>query len=201
VSGSAAEAKRHVRRELRERLARITPREREAWSAAACARVVESAPYRRARTIMGYLPLHDECDVTPVLRAALDAGRRLCLPRAAWDDRSLVPAGVESLEAGAFVTGRHGIFEPGPGSPELAAAEVDLVLVPGLGFDEGCWRIGRGAGFYDRFLARLRRDCAQWAAAFEAQIVPGTDGLPRDAWDRPIDAVATESRLIVRGRG
>jgi 5-formyltetrahydrofolate cyclo-ligase len=80
----------------------------------------------------------------------------------------------------------------------VSAAEVRhpvVVVVPGVGFDARGVRLGRGAGFYDRALADLRRAGLVYAVgvAFECQIVPA---LPAEAWDERVDWVVTEQRVI-----
>lgn len=195
-------AKQTLRTVLRARLEAIDPARRAAWSDAACERVIASGAFQSAATLVGYLPMEDECDVRPVLREALAQGKRVAVPRVEWEDGSLTPCVVEDLEAGV-VSGRHGVREPAPDAQPLALQEIGLLLIPGLGFDERCFRMGRGAGFYDRFLARLgeaqRPRAPALAAAFEAQVL--AEPLPRDEWDEPLDAIATESRMIVREAG
>jgi 5-formyltetrahydrofolate cyclo-ligase len=96
------------------------------------------------------------------------------------------------------------------GAPEFPIRRLDLVLVPGLAFDPAGNRLGRGAGFYDRFLAELRRaedaggegasgGCGRavvCGVCFESQVVPA---VPAESWDVPVKAIATEGRLIVLG--
>lgn len=97
---------------------------------------------------------------------------------------------LANLTSGAF-----GIWEPLPAPSRLVAPDAfDLVLVPGLAFDLDGGRLGRGAGFYDRFLAALPTQTRLIGVALDEQIVKKT---PRDAFDLPVDALATPSRLAV----
>ncbi|MBQ2851752.1 MAG: 5-formyltetrahydrofolate cyclo-ligase [Thermoguttaceae bacterium] len=97
---------------------------------------------------------------------------------------------LSDLTSGAF-----GIWEPLPNpSRLLAPAAFDLVLVPGLAFDLDGGRLGRGAGFYDRFLATLPPKTRLVGVALDEQLVEKT---PRDAFDLPVDALATPTRLTV----
>ncbi|MCA9774770.1 MAG: 5-formyltetrahydrofolate cyclo-ligase, partial [Myxococcales bacterium] len=90
---------------------------------------------------------------------------------------------------------RHGILEPDGGRPEAPVSAMDLIVVPGLGFDPEGGRLGWGAGYYDRVLARRGARAVTIGLAYESQILPA---LPRDAHDVAMDVVATEARWMER---
>ncbi len=73
---------------------------------------------------------------------------------------------------------------------------IDVVLVPGVAFDRAGYRIGYGRGFYDRFLLKTRPDAALVSAAFFLQLV---DGVPRGAFDLPVDTIVTERETVHTG--
>ena len=83
------------------------------------------------------------------------------------------------------------------GTECLAPRELDFVLVPGLGFGEHGERIGRGAGFYDRFLASLPPTTVTCGYAFEQQVI---GGIPMTPHDTPIQLLVTDHRLRRFGR-
>jgi 5-formyltetrahydrofolate cyclo-ligase len=92
----------------------------------------------------------------------------------------------------------HGIPEPLAEAPRLAAAELDLVVLPLLGFTRAGHRLGQGGGWYDRSLAFLRQQPRPArpllvGAAFALQEVPE---FAHEPWDVPLDYVATERELI-----
>lgn len=98
---------------------------------------------------------------------------------------------------------RYGIGEPIRRHRRLHhARQLDLILLPLVGFDARCNRIGMGAGFYDRSLAFLRRRCC-WhrprliGLAHECQRLPSIEPRP---WDIRLDAVVTEARVYRRPR-
>ncbi len=95
-----------------------------------------------------------------------------------------------------LVPGKHGIDQPAPDCPDLPTEQIDVILVPGIAFDSTCARLGRGAGFYDRFLADPRVRAAKIGVAFDEQIV---DAVPMDRWDVRLDAVVTPTRVFERG--
>ncbi|MBQ8285168.1 MAG: 5-formyltetrahydrofolate cyclo-ligase [Thermoguttaceae bacterium] len=136
-----------------------------------------------------YLDAADATSLTNATSPTDAAGRE-----DAFDDRdAFSPERVfrlTSLTSGAF-----GIWEPVPDASRLVAPDAfDVVLVPGLAFDLDGGRLGRGAGFYDRFLATLPPKTRLVGVALDEQIV---DKAPRDAFDLPVDALATPSRLVV----
>ena len=191
MAESALQAKRRLRLEVRERLAAVSPDQAASWSLSVCDRIAAREEFRSAKTVMLYIA-SGEADVYPLLERARAAGKRACLPRVDWNLR--VMAAVEAPpDRSGLVPGRHGILEPGSGSPVVPIPDLDLIVAPGLAFDDKGWRLGRGAGFYDRFLGHPALTASSIGAGFEVQMVPG---LPRDAWDVALHAVATERRWI-----
>lgn len=211
-------AKRELRDRMRRNLRAVSASDRAAWSRDACGHLAASEWFRSARLVMVYLSMeraHEEGQVAEVdcshlikLRHGLlkrgmgGAGGSwgVVAPRVDWDGGTMTPALVEP--GAGFVVRQFGIPEPGDDAPAVDAREIDLIVVPGLAFDEAGGRLGRGAGYYDRFLEGLEdveRPGGDRPRAvglgFEAQIVAS---VPREPHDRLLDAVVTEagSRLV-----
>jgi 5-formyltetrahydrofolate cyclo-ligase len=150
--------------------------------------------WKDARTILAFLPLPApaaEPDLCPLLIQALAEGRRICLPRIEWNRGKMQPARIDSLAD--LETTRHGVRQPGPEAIPVPLDDIDLILVPGLAFDLNGNRLGRGAGFYDRFLGQRKSGPPACGVCFEAQIV---DRIPTEPWDVPMNALATERRFV-----
>ncbi len=90
-----------------------------------------------------------------------------------------------------------GIPEPRPDLPEVPPAAVDWALVPGLAFDERGFRLGRGAGYYDRLIPTFRRDAICWAVCLTCQLI---DRVPVEPHDVPLNGVSTPSRDVQGAR-
>lgn len=168
------QSKRAMRRELRATLAVLPPQIVRTQSGAICDKLVKSAYVACARCVMLYAPMRTEVDVGPVIRQCLDAGLRVCLPRTGWESGAMEPALVTDWPAGMVET-RHGLVQPSESATPVDLESIDLVVVPGLGFDRHGARLGRGGGFYDRFLARRELTALRVGVAFDVQIV---DSIP-----------------------
>ena len=148
-------------------------------------RLLASDVYCQAKTVFCYVSFRREVDTLPLLRQILLDGKTLAVPLI------LGPGRMEArriLSVDALIPGSFGILEPGKDTTVLSPAELDLILVPGLAFDAARYRLGRGAGYYDRYL----RECpgATVALAYALQMV---ENLPREAHDFQLDQVLTEA--------
>lgn len=88
---------------------------------------------------------------------------------------------------------QFGIGEP-TGEEWLQLDKIDMIVVPGVAFDRTCNRMGRGRGFYDRLLSTTP-NAMKVGVGFDFQLL---ESIPVDPHDQPMDAVVTESELIIR---
>ena len=152
---------------------------------------------RRYPAIAAYMPFRSEVDVRPLIRRCWEYGIQVAVPRPVLKTRQLVWHLIDNEND--LETGAYGILEPNPEQPEWDHPEqFDLIIVPGLAFDQRLRRLGYGGGYYDRLLAQLPEDSGRpltVAVAFEFQIVPE---VPTEAHDIPLDAIVTEQRVLPR---
>lgn len=187
--------KRALRRAMVARILDLPSAARVAQESALIQRFPALPGYRAAGTVLLYATAFPEELVTdPLLEHALSAGKRLVLPRVERVRGELTLHGIEDPRAD-LVPGTRGIPEPRASAPLVEPAEVDWVLVPGLVFDTRCYRLGRGAGHYDRLLPTLRPEVPCWALAYDCQ---WTDVLPVEPHDVPLDGVVSPARRVAR---
>ena len=132
---------------------------------------------------MAYYSLPDEVNTHSLIDDLVSEGKTVLLPKV---------MGVDTMELRRY-TGRddlqegvYHILEP-VGKPFTDYAAIDLILVPGLAFDAAGHRLGRGRGYYDRFLhSRVGFYCVKIGICFDFQKV---DEVPVDAFDIPVDKV------------
>jgi 5-formyltetrahydrofolate cyclo-ligase len=182
--------KKELRQKLRQMLAAIAPDELHRRSIQACARLAETREYTRAEIIMVFLSLPHEADTTPLVLQAWRNRKRVLAPKVSWEQRRMLPVEIRSLSDDVSES-PLGIREPGQGVP-IPVSEIDLVVVPGLGYDPQGNRLGRGRGFYDRFLSHPDWHGVACGFALETQIV---DHVPTEEQDRPVNLLITESAV------
>ena len=184
------QSKSTIRKHLREVLGAMSEADRHARSLAACSFVTASPEFDAARCIMLYLSTATEVDTAPLALRAWQEGKTVVVPKVSWDQRRMLPIEISSLTTGLTTTG-PGVREPIAGNP-MPIDFVDLVIVPGLGFTETGYRIGRGMGFYDRFLAQPQFVGLSCGLAFTEQLI---EDLPILDHDMPLSMLATDKGL------
>lgn len=182
--------KKELRQRLRALLAAITPEQRHARSMKACRSLVEQPEYQRAEAILVFLSLPSEVDTTQLVLQAWEDRKRVLAPRVSWDQRRMIPVEIRSLDQDVVQT-VTGPPEPIQGVP-FPTDYIDLVIVPGLGYDLLGNRLGRGRGFYDRFLAQPELQATSCGLAFEDQVVPT---LPVGPNDMQVGMLVTDQKV------
>ena len=144
--------------------------------------------------VLFYLADGGEPDLDPLLEAWIASGRAAA-PRCDWEAGTFEP--VRVVSAADLEVRRFGVREPRAGEV-VGVDELAAALVPGVAFDPGGRRLGRGGGFYDRFLAGLPAGARRVGVCFARQVV---ERVPAAAHDERVGAVVTEDRVISVDRG
>ncbi len=129
------------------------------------------------------MSLPEEVDTRGMIRRSLRLGKRVLVPR--LTNRRLQPVKIRDVQKD-LAPGRYGILEPKKHLKPVSLRTVDLVVVPGVAFDRRCNRLGRGGGYYDRFLKRIKRGIPFIGLAFQLQTVPS---LPKSSRDVPVSTL------------
>lgn len=159
------------------------------------ARLLFASPrWRASHAVMAYCSFPDEVETRPILERALSEGKRLFLPRRIPREKRFEAVEARDLQRDLAPTSFRGLVEPLPALPSEPASSspatsIDLIILPGIAFDREGYRLGFGAGMYDKFLA-VRPAPWRLAIAYSVQIV---DHLPRDPHDIPVQAILTEN--------
>ncbi len=172
--------KSEIRKAIRAEKKRIGKDELLKMSLPVTDQIEANEKYSNANIVMLYHPLWDEVDVRPLFDRALVAGKRVILPTVKGDD--IIP--VEITTETEWVVGDFDILEP---VAEPYGGSIDLVVVPGVAFDNNKNRLGRGKGYYDRFLVK-HPNTYRLGICFKFQIV---QEVPTESFDFPMDEIIT----------
>ena len=182
------EEKRRVRCELKETAALFPVSYVSEASRAVCEKVLQSSEFRKAAVIFGFLSFRNEISVDTVLEEALRLGKTVTVP---WivSRSEMQAARLESLQD--LPLDHYGIRTAPEPVRFVNPESIDLILVPGAGFSLTGFRMGRGGGFYDRFLVKTY--------GFRLGITCDSllrDEIPVEEYDQRIDALVTETKFI-----
>lgn len=150
--------------------------------------MIELDEYIASSKVLSYLQIGNEVVTAEFAAHALSCGKALYLPRVRRDTRELEVVRVHNLCDDLHV-GTYGILEPVEAlarASDLEIGEIDFAIIPGVAFDTDGYRLGRGGGYFDRFLPRLSHRCMTVGVCFEEQLV---ERVPRDPWDVPVKRV------------
>lgn len=127
--------------------------------------------YVKAKIVLFYLSIDGEVDTLRMIKEALKQGKKVAVPVIRHEGREIIPSLLKCMET-ELATGPYGIRHPKDECVRPIPLEsIDLVVLPGLAFDEAGNRLGRGMGYYDRFLNRLPKHVPTIGLAFDFQII------------------------------
>jgi 5-formyltetrahydrofolate cyclo-ligase len=171
--------KQRLRDQIRQELAAVTPTEREQHSRRIRKRI--EAELDRAKVVAAFASTKFEPDLDPLWSEAFFSKCLLLFPRVEGQELALCP--ISSLQQ--LQTGKFGIREPSTPPTDL---RPDAILVPGLAFSPTGYRLGRGAGYYDRLLQRLTESTHKLGICFPFQLL---NAVPFEPHDQRVDQVVS----------
>lgn len=185
---SFASSKKKLRKQIQAERDALVPAERKKRSKIIAGKFFLTENYRNSKSLLLYYPFRSEIDTTIIIKRALGDGKKVILPRVGPGGLELFFIGDLSIQ---LEKGSYGIMEPVPGSCITAKlTDIDLIVVPGVGFDKNLNRLGYGGGFYDRLLQKITTEVKKISLCFEMQI---SEKIPVSEHDIKVDLLITES--------
>ena len=163
--------KRELRSALLRKLREHREDERKKKSSRVARKLFLLKEYAKAKTVLFYLSFDGEVETAGMITHAIKQGKRVAVPAIQTDRRALIPSLIKDIEE-ETARGPHGTRHPKDAYIRpIEPHALDLVVVPGLAFDEAGNRLGRGMGYYDRFLSTLPERVPTIGLAFNFQIL------------------------------
>ncbi|MXX98758.1 MAG: 5-formyltetrahydrofolate cyclo-ligase [Gammaproteobacteria bacterium] len=169
-----------------------------------CERFIALPEYQNAKTAMWYIDCRSETRTKKHLQQEIQKqDKKIIVPYCTVDEKGDNKLGLWHLKSfDELIVGKWNILEPprelwGNPDKEVEPEELDLVMVPGVGFDRSGGRMGNGQGYYDRLLEKARKDCPLIAICYESQLFDEILVGPHDVF---MDKVITEE-AVYEGKG
>jgi 5-formyltetrahydrofolate cyclo-ligase len=166
-----------------------------------CAQAAEQLQHRclplisSARTVAGYFAINGEMPVDELLKTCRRSGQVTLAPAIDGNRLAFIPFDDDT----PMVVGQLGIHQPDvPRVHWLTPAMIDAVLVPLVGFDENCNRLGMGGGYYDQSFALRRESPAPPLLIGVAHAIQQVDSVFHEWWDVPLDYLVTDQAIFTR---
>ncbi len=177
----------------------LSPDERTAAETAIRNKLFSLPIWENAPLVCGYMPTRGEIDLLPIWKRAVSLGKNYALPVTVTGVREgqMIFRRLSGYTPHELTSARFGLSEPAPNCPTLPPRDLEgaLILVPGLAFDDGGYRIGYGGGYYDRFLSSLAAAGISVTTVGLVFSACRTSALPHEAHDRPVDYIIDERRV------
>jgi len=150
-----------------------------------------------ANSIMCYVSFGNEVDTHVLIKKWIDEGKQVsvpCVVNATKETRFMNAVKITDFDE-LTACGNYRILEPTLRESNIIDPNIfDVIIVPGCAFDIHKNRMGYGAGFYDRFLSKVSKECHKIGICFDFQVL---EKIPYDEHDVPLDLLVTEKRIIV----
>lgn len=181
--------KAEFRKEMLARSDALSERERRENDKKIHERVMSLSEYARAERVFVYVGVGTEISTDEIIDRLLSGGKSVYVPlcRGCGEMDAIKITSRKDLKPG-----RYGIPEPSSANPKTVPEKLDLIIVPGVAFGEDGTRIGRGGGYYDRFLAKAK-NAIKIALCREVNM---EKTVPHEVHDEKADIIVTDMRVI-----
>ncbi len=185
--------KKELRKKIIKQRDRLSPGEIGEKSSRIAENLYKLPAYRDAGAVMFFITFGTEVETRAMVEKTIKMGKVALAPKPLPKTREMIPSQLLDWDHD-LAPGAYNIPEPKeeafrPFKPET----IDLLIVPGVAFDSKGNRLGYGGGYYDRFFPLLKPQTPLVALVFELQVV---NAVPVDEWDRRVDIIITEERVI-----
>ncbi|NLZ49118.1 MAG: 5-formyltetrahydrofolate cyclo-ligase [Clostridiales bacterium] len=180
--------KKDIRKKILKKINDLSKEDKVARDEIIFSKVIESSQYKKCKNLFVFVSYNNEVDTHKIIKHALQHGKKVSVPVILSMQEGMVAVLIDNF--GQLEKNKYGILEPPLIETNIVAPqEIDLVLVPGVAFDEKGGRIGYGAGMYDRYLVHLRNNTPKIALAYKFQLL---SEVPMEPFDVRLDGIITD---------
>ncbi len=181
--------KKSIRLQMQDQLKNLPEQKKIYYTETIQRKIMAGAEWQQSEVIAITISRGSEIDTIALITAALNQGKKVCVPRCEPATKTLFFHYITSLEDAK--PSFYGLLEPKAHLPLADKSEIDLVIVPGLAFSRSGYRIGFGGGYYDRFLKDYTGQSISMAYSFQV-----IHEVFAESFDIPVMKIFTEEELI-----
>ncbi|WP_313339414.1 5-formyltetrahydrofolate cyclo-ligase [Sedimentibacter sp.] len=171
----------------------LKPEEAEQKSKVIMNKLTSLDEYKSSKVVFIYMSFKNEVNTYELIERMLSEHKRVVIPYTDTKNTEIIPSEIKQLKDD-LVLNSFGYYEPVLEKiKQVKPEELDLIITPGVVFDESLNRVGFGKGYYDRILSKKRKDTKVIAVAYEFQVI---DKVPTEPHDIKMDMIITEERII-----
>lgn len=154
---------------------------------------ISSMPiWEKSSKLFLYISFKNEVDTTSLIKEAINQGKEVYAPLIKGKTMSFFR--IDNLNKDKLIKSSFGILEPPKGLPEFFPDKNSIMIIPGVAFSKTGERLGRGGGYYDKYLEKYN-NMIKIAVTFNVQIC---ESIPTNDWDKKVDFVVTEDKIYRR---
>lgn len=179
-----------VRKEIREKRENLTQDEKEKLSLIIREKFLNLSEVKNAEIVMSYMDFKNEVETRKINEILMENGKKVLVPRVSENKEKIIPVEV----TGEYRKGNFGIEEAK--GKDFLNGKIDIVIVPGIAFNENGGRIGFGKGYYDKFFSEREKaedKILKISLAYDFQI---DNRFKEEKHDKNVDIIVTEKRII-----
>lgn len=178
--------KNKIREIIKKKLGLQTEEEREKKSEKIARKLFSLKEFKRAKVVMFFVSKDGEVQTKQMIAKAQALGKRIVVPHINHKTKKMLACQIKDMEQ-ELCKGPYGIHQPREDCKRTVSLKsIDLVVVPGIAFSLKGQRLGRGGGYFDRFLKRIPMETFRVGLAFDFQVV---EDIPSFSHDEPVDLV------------
>ncbi len=186
-----AEGKDVIRSNIKKKILAYSQDEINGYSRDICNNLQSINEFIEANVVMAFISIPGEVNTSYIIDECFKLGKSVVVPKVNWENNTMFAVQIACKDQ-QLKPNKYGIFEP-ENSDEYSVEDIDLIVVPGLGFDENLNRLGRGGGFYDKYLSQNGCRAFKCGVAFEIQMLTN---MLVCVHDQKVDLLITEKRII-----
>lgn len=179
--------KKILRKEMMNKRNSISENDKKERDVCILNKFLQTLEYKNSKVIFIYIGYSSEIDTSNFIKRFIEDKKVVCVPRTNYKKKYMDAVIIHSLDN--LSKDKYGILEPDEDINPIEVDAIDLVILPGLAFDNKGGRLGYGGGYYDKYLSNISDNAVKVALCYDFQVI---DTVPMEEHDICTDLLITD---------